>query len=64
MNKDIKEKIKSAGLHQYQVADLCGISETTLVRWLRYELTPDKKEKILSAIEKGSVNNATLQEMS
>lgn len=53
MNKDIKEKIKAAGLHQYQVADLCGVSETTLVRWLRYELSPEKKEMILSAIEKG-----------
>ena len=31
MNKDIKEKIKAAGLHQYQVADLWGVSETTLV---------------------------------
>ena len=53
MNKDIKEKIKAAGLHQYQVADLCGVSETTLVRWLRYELTPEKKEMIIKAIEKG-----------
>lgn len=53
MNKDIKEKIKAAGLHQYQIADLCGVSETTLVRWLRYELTPDKRKMILSAIEKG-----------
>ena len=64
MNKDIKEKIKLAGLHQYQVADLCGVSETTLVRWLRYELSPEKKEKILSAIEKGSVDNGILQKMS
>ena len=53
MNKDIKALIKAAGLHQYEVADLCGISETTLVRWLRYELSPEKREMILSAIEKG-----------
>ncbi|MBR0267504.1 MAG: helix-turn-helix transcriptional regulator [Clostridia bacterium] len=53
MNRDIKDMIKAAGLHQYQVADLCGVSETTLVRWLRYELTPEKREMILSAIEKG-----------
>lgn len=57
MNKDIKEKIKAAGLHQYQVADLCGVSETTLVRWLRYELSPEKKEMILEAIEKGGENH-------
>lgn len=57
MNNDIKKKIKAAGLHQYQVADLCGISETTLVRWLRYELNDEKKKMILTAIEKGGRNN-------
>ena len=57
MNKDIKEKIKAAGLYQYQVADICGVSETTLVRWLRYELSPEKKEMIMKAIEKGGQNN-------
>lgn len=54
MNQDIKEKIKAAGLHQYEVADLMGIGETTLVRWLRHKLPEDKKEKILNAIEKGA----------
>ena len=53
MNNDIKMKIKAAGLHQYQVADLCGVHETTLIRWLRYELDPEKRRMILDAIEKG-----------
>ena len=57
MNSEIKEKIKAAGLHQYEVADLLGIGETTLVRWLRYELSPEKKSMILSAIEKGGKKN-------
>ena len=57
MNREIKEKIKAAGLHQYQVADLCGIGETTLVRWLRHELTKEQKEMILAAIEKGGKKN-------
>lgn len=52
-NEDIKKKIKEAGLHQYQIADLCGVSETTLVRWLRYELTSEKREMILAAIAEG-----------
>lgn len=54
MNQDIKDKIKAAGLHQYEVADLIGIGETTLVRWLRHKLPEDKKEMILNAIEKGA----------
>lgn len=54
MNQDIKERIKTAGLHQYEVAHLLGIHETTLVSWLRYELPDEKKQKILDAIEKGA----------
>lgn len=53
MNDDIKKRIKDSDMHQYQVADLIGVSETTLVRWLRYELTPEKRQMILSAIENG-----------
>lgn len=53
MNRDIQEKIKAAGLYQYEVAKLCGVSETTMVRWLRDELPDDKREMILAAIEKG-----------
>lgn len=51
VNKDIKELIKKAGIHQYEVADLIGIAETTLVRWLRYELTPERKALIINAIK-------------
>ena len=51
MNNDIKEKIKATGLHQYEVAKLCGVHETTFVRWLRYELDQEKKDKILKAID-------------
>ena len=61
MNEDIKEKIKEAGLYQYQVAKLCGIYESTLIRWLRWELSAEKKAKILSAIEKGRNNNGNNQ---
>lgn len=56
-NKDIRELIKAAGLHHYQVADLCGVSETTFVRWLRHELTPEKRGMIMEAIKKGGKNN-------
>lgn len=51
-NKDIKASIKRAGIHQYEVADLIGIGEATLVRWLRYELTPERKLLIENAIKK------------
>lgn len=54
MNRDIKERIKAAGLHQYEVAHLLGIHETTLICWLRYELSEEKRARILAAIEEGA----------
>lgn len=50
VNQDIKDNIKQNNLFQYQVADQMGISETTLVRWLRYPLDEDIKEQIFEAI--------------
>ena len=52
-NKDLRIMIRESKVPQYEIAHLCGIAETTLCRWLRYELTPEKREMILSAIEKG-----------
>jgi DNA-binding transcriptional regulator YiaG len=49
-NMDIVAAIKDAGLYQYQVAKLCNINKSTLVKWLKNELTPEKRERILNAI--------------
>lgn len=51
-NSDIRERIKSAGIYQWQLADQMNISETTLCRMLRKELPDDKREKVLEAIER------------
>lgn len=37
-------------MKQWELADLLGVSEFTLTRWLRKELTEDKKEQLLKAI--------------
>ena len=50
INNDIKAAIKKANLHQYEVADKLEIAETTLVRWLRYELTEERRNQITNAI--------------
>lgn len=52
VNQNIKDNIKAANLFQYNVANEIGIAETTLVRWLRYELSKDKEDKIIKAINK------------
>lgn len=50
MNDTIKREIKQADLFQYQIADEIGVSEQTLIRWMRYELPPEKLKKIRKAI--------------
>ena len=50
MNTEVKRMIKDAGLKHWQIADMCGISEATLVRWLRHVLTPDQENQIKKAI--------------
>lgn len=50
-NVEIKKQIKSAGVFQYQIAELLGVSEMTFIRWLRKELTAEKREAILHAIK-------------
>lgn len=51
MNTDIKSALKKSKVKQWQVADELGVSESTFTRWLRYELTADKKESVLAAIK-------------
>lgn len=51
MNQEIKRKIRMAGIYQWQVAKALGVSEITLVRWLRDELSDQRRNAILEAIE-------------
>lgn len=50
-NENIRAKIKKSRIMQYEIANCLGISEYTLCRWLRKELTPEQSERILAAIE-------------
>ena len=50
MNKEIRDKIRIAGLKQWQVAKACGVTESTFIRWLRDELSEDRKNAILKVI--------------
>lgn len=51
LNSDIRAAIKAHNLRQYQVAEKIGVSEFTFVRWLRKELSYERKQIILAAIE-------------
>lgn len=54
MNKISNFDIHTAliGRKKYKVAELLGVTEFTFSRWLRHELSKEKKVLILRAIDK------------
>lgn len=50
-NQEIRNLISSNRLRNWEVADAIGIADTTLSVWLRKELTDDRKERTLKAID-------------
>lgn len=50
-NKDIRKAIESAGLKYWEVADRIGIDPCNFSKWLRHELTGNRRQRTLNAIE-------------
>ena len=50
-NADIRTAIRESNLCQYQVAEKIGVSEFTFIRWMRNELSDERKQRILAAIK-------------
>ena len=50
-NKDIREAAKRAGVMLWEVALRLGISEATMTRKMRIEMSEEDKEKVLAAID-------------
>lgn len=59
-NLFVRERIRACRLRLWEVAAAVGVSETTLIRWLRTPLSEDKQARILQAIDEltGGVKNA------
>jgi hypothetical protein len=51
-NKDLREEFRIADVRQWEVAEAIGISEVTFVKWLRKELSDEKKKLVREAILK------------
>ena len=49
-NEDLRNEIRIANVKQWEVADAIGISEMTMVKWLRKELSPEKKAMVRDGI--------------
>lgn len=50
-NNDVRNEIKAAGIFIWEVADVIGISDVTMSKRLRKELSEDQKQQIRDAIE-------------
>lgn len=54
MNEKIRQTMKDNGIMQWEVAKIIGITEGTLIRWLRDDPLPEEhRQKIEQAIMEG-----------
>ena len=53
-NKDLRDEMRIANVRQWEVAEAIGISEMTMVKWLRKELDGSKKALVRKGISKAA----------
>ena len=51
-NETIRNELKKCRLYLYELARAAGISEPTIIRWLREPLTDEQYSKLSNALEK------------
>lgn len=50
-NQALRERIKANGLCCWQVAAAIGIAPSTFTAWLRFDLTPKRRERVEAALD-------------
>lgn len=50
-NQEIRELIAEKRIFYYEIAETLGISPVSFTLWMRTELTPERKQRTLKAIE-------------
>lgn len=48
---EIRNQLTKVNMKQWELAQELGVSEATLIRWLRSEVTGEKQQKILQIIQ-------------
>ena len=51
-NTNLRAFLNSHGIRYWQLADAVGISQSSLCAWMRRPLTDERRDKILTSIEK------------
>ena len=50
-NEQIKDLMEENGIYMWQVAKKLNVYETSFCKWFREELSEERKQQVLSAIE-------------
>jgi len=50
-NLAVRETANKHGLYMYQIAQIMNISESTLVKKMRHEWTPEEQQSVIQMIE-------------
>lgn len=50
-NQTIRDAAKMNGVKHWQIAEYLGISEPTIMRWLRTPLSAEKEKAVMEVIE-------------
>ena len=50
-NEQIKDQMKENSIFMWQVAKKLNVYETSFCKWFREELSEERKQQVLSAIE-------------
>ncbi len=61
-NIEIRRKIGMSLIPKWKIAEVIGINEATFSRWMRYEMSEERKQRVLMAIEKLSKRQAVSNE--
>lgn len=51
MNEILRRRLRSEGIPLWKVALTVGVSEQTLIRWMRTPLEGDRKKRVDAAVE-------------
>lgn len=50
-NQKVREQAQKMGVKHWQIAEKLGISEPTIMRWLRVPLSEEREQAIMAAIK-------------
>ena len=50
-NSDIRNELKNANVCLWQIAAKIGVAESTFIRWMRFELSDERKQQVRDAIK-------------